>query len=353
MSTINEKYTAELRAKVAELMEQGEVAAFLGFRQGSVPTAMKPYVVRNSDDAQKLVWNSFCVINLANYLPDLLKSLEPPRKRGEPPPEGPLPKVGVVATGCWSRNMVIQAKENQIDRERVIIIGIASRGMISPHKLAAAVEGREITKISEDDHKITVSGNGFEKTINRWDLVRDNCKTCEHPDPVILDYRIGDKASPRQPDNRFADVKVIEEKETEARWNWFNEEFASCIRCYACRNACPLCYCPECFVDDSRPQWVGKSIKETDTALFHILRAYHCAGRCTDCGTCESVCPMGINMRLLTRKLGKDCEEMFGANAPGVDPDAPLPLTVWSSSDPEDFLVTEIRPVEAEKGDRK
>ena len=88
--------------------------------------------------------------------------------------------------------------------------------------------------------------------------------------------------------------------------NHFEELIAPCIRCYACRNACPLCYCPTCFVDESRPQWVGKSHDRTDTRTFHFLRAYHCAGRCTDCGACERACPVGIKVRQFTKKLEKD-----------------------------------------------
>jgi len=78
-----------------------------------------------------------------------------------------------------------------------------------------------------------------------------------------------------------------------------------------------------------------------DTGLFHILRAYHCAGRCTDCGACESVCPMGINMRMLTKKLNKDVLDLYGVEA-GLQPDAPLPLTTYTIDDPQKFIVTEV-----------
>ncbi|NPA95755.1 MAG: 4Fe-4S ferredoxin [Thermodesulfobacteria bacterium] len=347
MPSINEKITEEIRKLASSLLDSGTVAAFLGFTKGTLPGRMQPFVARKPEDAQKLHWNSFCVVNLANYLPALLKSFEPPRRPNDPPPEGPLPKVGVLATGCWSRNMVVQIQENQIDRDRVVIVGISSRGMVDRKKLLEKVGGREITSIDEDDHSLTVTGQGFEEKINRWDVVRDNCQTCVHPDPVIYDELIGELGGERKIPDRFRQVDEIEALSIDERWSWFQNEISSCIRCYACRNACPLCYCPTCFVDDSRPQWVGKSIDKVDTALFHILRAYHCAGRCTDCGSCESVCPMGIRMRLFTKKLQKDVLELYDFE-PGLDLETPLPLSTYRMDDPQDFILTHIK-----KGEEK
>ena len=345
MSTVNEKITEKIRSEAQRLLSSGEIAAFIGYEAGSLPMSVRPFVARKPEDASRLVWNSFCVLNLANYLPALLKSFEPPRRPGDPPPEGPLPKVGILATGCWSRNIVVQIKENQVDRDRVVIVGVPSRGMVSARKVKEAVGERDIQACTEEDHSLKISGEGFEQELNRWDVVRDNCKTCVHPDPVIYDILIGDPAGERQVQDRFAQVDEIEHKSLEERWNWFADSFSSCVRCYACRNACPLCYCPTCFVDDSRPQWVGKSTEQTDTMLFHILRAYHCAGRCTDCGSCESVCPVGIPMRLLTKKLNKDVLEMYGSEA-GMSLDEPLPLTTYNPADPQGFVLTE----KSEKG---
>jgi len=323
-NSLNKNLLSDLKAKVSLLFKEGIVSSFLGFTTASLPMAIRPFHVKNEKDIDKLIWNSFCYINLANYLPELTKNNKEK-------------KTGVIVTGCWSRNIVVQIQEGQLKREDLYILGISSRGMINPKNILDRFPEKEILNIKESDHNLTVEGRGFSEQIKRWDVTRDNCKTCNNPDPVIYDDLVGNLAGKRNINNKYYQVDEIEDMPHEKRWEWFLKEIDKCIRCYACRNSCPLCYCPTCFVDDSRPQWLGKSVKQTETAIFHILRAYHCAGRCTDCGTCESVCPMGIKMRLFTRKLEKDVFNLFGVEA-GLDINVPLPLTTYKMEDPEDFI---------------
>jgi len=90
-------------------------------------------------------------------------------------------------------------------------------------------------------------------------------------------------------------------------------------------------------VDESRPQWLGKSIDPTDTLTFHLLRAFHCAGRCTDCGACERACPMDIKVRQFTKKLEKDVLELYDYEA-GMTEETRPPLDVYQPDDPGDFI---------------
>jgi ferredoxin len=154
---------------------------------------------------------------------------------------------------------------------------------------------------------------------------------------VIYDELLGDLVEEQTQVSPYQDVEKVEAMDPEKKQGFFARLISRCIRCYACRNACPLCYCPTCFVDESRPQWVGKSSDPTDTLTFHFLRAYHCAGRCTDCGACERVCPMGISMRQFTKKLNKDCQELFSWEA-GLTLDQRPPLDVYRPDDYNEFI---------------
>jgi len=168
-------------------------------------------------------------------------------------------------------------------------------------------------------------------------VLQHNCSLCIHRNPVIHDEMVASPIEEQQGVDRYADVRSLEAMTPEQRWKYVDDLLAPCIRCYACRNACPLCYCPTCFVDEARPQWVGKSQDANDVRTFHFLRAYHCAGRCTDCGSCERACPVGINMRTFTKKLEKDCLDLFGWEA-GLDPEVRPPLDVYRPQDPNDFI---------------
>jgi ferredoxin len=155
--------------------------------------------------------------------------------------------------------------------------------------------------------------------------------------PVIVDELIGQETEPTHGGNIDKVAAPWEKLDITDRWAEFEENYQACIRCYACRDACPLCYCHVCFVDEAQPQWCGKTQDESDVLTYHVLRAFHCAGRCTDCGACESACPMNIKVRKLTSKIEKDIREMYGYQ-PGMDLEAQPPMTVFKPDDPQEFI---------------
>jgi formate dehydrogenase subunit beta len=311
-------YIDKIKEISRRLLKEGKVDMVIGFRKGTVPMMNEPCFVKTVEDVDNLVWDSNCGINLANYLTN--------RKE----------RIGIVAKGCDSRNIVTHIIENKIKRDQVVIIGVPCKGMIDRHNIEAMAEA-EIKEVIETDDTIQIKGDGFEKTLDKEEVLQQNCAICIHRNPVIYDELVTDKVKEQKDVDRYEDVRHIEALSPDKKWDFFEDLLSTCIRCYACRNACPLCYCPTCFVDESRPQWVGKSQDPTDIRTFHFLRAYHCAGRCTDCGACERACPMGIKVRLLTKKLEKDCLELFNWEA-GMTLEKRPPLDTYRPNDPDEFI---------------
>ena len=311
-------YTQKIKEVAGRLLKDCTVEMVIGFRKGTIPMMNEPCFATTPEEVDTLVWDSNCGINLANYLTN--------RKE----------KVAVFAKGCDSRNIVTHLIENKIKRDQLYIVGVPCTGMIDKRKIGNLVDG-EIIDVSETEETIKVKTAQAETLFDKSEVLQQNCALCVHRNPVIFDEMVAD-AVPEQTDvDRYADIRKIEEMNPEEKWRFFEDLLSPCIRCYACRNACPLCYCPTCFVDEAKPQWVGKGQDPIDVRTFHFLRAYHCAGRCTDCGACERACPVGINMRLLTRKLEKDCQEQFGWEA-GLSLEQRPALDSYKANDPEAFI---------------
>jgi ferredoxin len=308
----------KIRALAADLLDKGEVERVIGFAEGTIPMASVPIAVGSKQETEKLVFNSTCGLNLANFARKL---------KG---------KTAIIAKGCDSRNIVTHIVENQIKRDQIVIIGVPCKGMVDKFKIAALFKD-EITCFEEAGDTLTVSSGSETQTLNKQEYLRENCSLCTHRNPVLYDVLAAELVEEQVLDNPFPDVDRIEALDPESKWAHFENLTKNCIRCYACKNACPLCYCPTCFVDETGPQWVGKGQNKTDVDTFHFLRAFHCAGRCTDCGACVEACPMGINVRDFTRKLNKDALEMFGWEA-GLDLTKRPPLDAYSPQDPNDFI---------------
>ena len=312
-------YRDKIMEIAGRLLREQKVDVFIGYKKGSVPMMNEPVLIHDPDRAGLLHWDIHCGLNLCNYL----------TRRTD--------RIGIVANGCNSRNIVTHIVENQIKREQLYIVGIPCTGMVDHRAVMRAVGNREILEVHEGEGSFTVKGRGFEETFQVRDYLRSNCALCLHRNPVEYDEMVADPVEEQQGVSPYDGVREIEEKTSQEKWEYFTGLIAPCIRCYACRNACPLCYCPTCFVDESRPQWVGKSIDPTDTMTFHFLRAYHCAGRCTDCGACERVCPVGIPVRQFTSKLNKDTFALFGWEA-GLSLEKRPPLDVYRVDDYNDFV---------------
>jgi ferredoxin len=291
----------------------------IGFEKGTLPLRTSPVFIYNQDDVEKLVWNSFCERNLATYL----------TKVGSR-------KIGVVAKGCDSRSIVALVVEGQIKREQITIIGIPCQGMVDRRKIERKV-GDEILEVEEKNGNILVKGDNLEKIFKKEDYLYPSCRSCRYRNPLLFDILIAERVKENTQVDEYAEIIEYEKKSIDERWEYFSREVKKCIRCYACRQACPMCYCEECFVDNSNPEWIGKGLDFSNLAIWHIMRAYHQAGRCVDCGSCERACPMEINLRFLTRKINRDVRDYFNFEA-GLDITLPPPLATFSIKDRQDFI---------------
>jgi ferredoxin len=318
MKEMEQRLQKEARA----LLEQGKVDYIIGFEPGSLKFTTTPLITKDKEDVERLVINPFIVNNLSVFLTEL---------------QG---RVGIVVKGCDSRSIVSLIQDNKVVREDVVIIGIPCTGLIDLSKveLVTGKDRDELDDIAWQGDKITVRFDGEEKVFPTEEVLFDNCLGCECPTPKEYDILLGEPRPPAP--NLTASRKNLEKLDgmsSEERWDFWKNEFSRCIRCYACRNVCPACFCKRCFVEESEPQWVLPVPRWQDNLIFQVIRNIHVAGRCTDCGECERACPVNIPLRSLSKRMYELVDELFQFKA-GMDKDAVPLMTHYELEEAEDFI---------------
>lgn len=300
--------TDSLRKLARELLEKKEVYLIIGYGKGSLYGRTTPLLISRPEEVDRLVFNSFCLNNLAAYLVQAKKE-----RQGSG-------KIAIVAKGCDIKAIVGLIQEGQIQREEVTILGIVCAGVGAGFTPAL---GFKPAPSSLDG-----GGNLVEK-----------CLSCQDQIPKIYDHLVGEtqeiKIEERDP---LLKVKEFEALSPEERWNFWKAHFQRCIRCYACRAVCPLCYCNKCIANKTQPGWVASSGHFKGNFTWNIIRALHLAGRCIGCGECERACPMGIPLSLLNLKLAKEVKELFNY-IPGYDWETSPPLTIFRQEDEGGFIM--------------
>jgi formate dehydrogenase subunit beta len=310
----------KLRQEAKALLEQKKVDWIIGFAPGSLKFTTTPLITNDKDDAQRLIINPFIVNNLADFLTGL---------------EG---RIGIVAKGCDSRSIVSLIQDNKLVREDIVILAVPCPGLIDLAKIERLV-GRdrdELDDIAREGDKVIVKFDGQKKEFSINQTLFDHCLACELPTPQEYDILLGESRPPA-PELEVSGQSIARLKETapEERWQFWKNELSRCIRCYACRNACPACFCQRCFVEETEPQWLMPIPRWQDNLNFQIIRNIHVAGRCTDCGECERVCPVNIPLRSLTREMYDIVGELFQFKS-GMDKEAQPLMVHYEQEEAED-----------------
>jgi len=187
-------------------------------------------------------------------------------------------RLAIMCRGCDERALRELAKMNQLDLSAVRLVGVACR------EFQAA-----------------------------------RC-VCQRPYPTHTD--VGENVPGIDP---FADEKMLEllQKEDITGMKRWASILQKCIKCYGCRNACPLCVCDPCRLADSA--WILPIDISPEPMAFHLIRAFHLADRCVACGACQETCPADIPLLAIQLFLRKVLKERHGYE-PGLDTEHRSPL---------------------------
>ncbi len=310
-----------MKKRAAELLENGTVDRVLGWTEGEFVYDITPAVFQSKEELEKgFVYNDFCAANLSKYL------VKECRAGG---------KILVFLKPCDTYSFNQLMAEHRIKREGVYVIGVECNGKADVEKLKdMGIDG--ITGITAKDGTYTVETLYGDKTVKVEEVMAERCLACKSKKHMAYDELIGEDGEVVADCNRFDMVEKLEVMTADERYLFWRGELSRCIRCNACRNVCPACTCEQCVFDNPNSGVSQKAaVNSFEENMFHIIRAFHVAGRCTDCGECSRVCPQNIPLHLLNRKFIKDINTFYGEYQAGADVDARPPLGKYEKNDIE------------------
>lgn len=320
-----------MKKRAIELLENGTVVSVIGWKAGEFSYDMTPAVFESKAEIEAdFNYNDFCGANLSKYL---IKEAAKVAVNGG--------KVLVFLKPCDTYSFNQLTAEHRINRENVYVIGVQCDGKADVNKIkSAGIDG--ILGIEENGENYTVKTIYGDENIAKKDALADRCITCKSKKLAAYDEIIGENGEDQPDCGRFDLVEKLENMSAEERFDFWRGELSKCIRCNACRNVCPACTCENCVFDNPNSGIAQKAAADTfEENMFHIIRAFHVAGRCTDCGECSRVCPQHIPLHLLNRKFIKDIDSLYGDYQAGDDTESKHPLTSYTFDDVEPSVVHE------------
>ena len=313
--------------RACELLNDGSVQRVLGHRKGEFVYDVTPAVFESADELNaEFVMNAFCISNLSKYLVKLNAK------------EG---KTLVFLKPCdtYSFNQLIS--EHRVNREKVYVVGVECNGMADIETMRRnGITGVKDASVNADGTWNVTTAYGNE-TVTADKVCCEKCLNCKSRKHVAYDELIGQSGDVLE-SGRFDMVARLENMTPDERYEFWRGELSKCIRCNACRNVCPACTCEKCIFDNPASGVDNKAAADSfEENMFHIIRAYHVAGRCTDCGECSRVCPQNIPLHLLNRKIIKDVNELYGEYQAGETVNERGPLVSYTQGDCEPSIVHE------------
>ena len=287
-------------------------------------------------------------------------------------------KIAVVARPCDAKAIIELAKRNQVKLDNLFIVGLNCTGTLSPARAKALfkdifevdptdvvnedIEGNElIIRLKDGSEKKKNLAELEEKGLGR----RENCRRCETNIPVMADIACGkwgtkdknstfievcsDKGSDlvdmaskagtittetptaeaietREKKDKAAielarkwqekDFATLEEMDNDERFSYWSGQFSHCVKCYGCRDACPICYCQDCILEADRGLIPPGEVPPH--MMFPMVRITHVMDSCVNCGQCQDACTMDIPISRLIFLLSKKIGDIFNYE-PGTD----------------------------------
>ena len=308
--------------KAEQLLSSGMVDRVYGWKSGEFGYDVTPYLFKSAEEMKKdFVFGDFSGANFSKYL------VKETRKG-----DG---KVLVFLKPCDTYSFNQLLTEHRFDREKVYAVGIPCDGMIDVNKIKEKVgDGILSIDAKTDVIKVDTLYDGV-KEIAKAEVLAERCLNCKSKKHVAYDELLGESGSVLD-SNRFDQVAELENMSADERFAFWQKELSRCIRCNACRDVCPACTCEKCVFDNPNSGVENKAPANSfEEKMFHIIRAFHVAGRCTDCGECSRVCPQHIPLHLLNRKFIKDINEFYGDYQAGEEVGSRAPLVNYTKEDIE------------------
>ena len=307
--------------RACELLSDGTADRVLGWKAGEFAYDVTPAVFKSCEELEEaFVWNDFCGANFSKYL------IKETGKSSA--------KVLVFLKACDTYSFNQLLTEHRFDREKVYAIGVPCNGMLDPKLLKDKAEG--ILSVTDKGETVEIETlyDGT-VTVARKELLADRCVNCKSKKHVAYDELLGEDGDTLD-SARFDEVARLEALTPDERFEFWQNELSRCIRCNACRDICPACTCEKCVFDNPNSALENKApANEFEEKMFHIIRAFHVAGRCTDCGECSRVCPQSIPLHLLNRKFIKDIDDFYGEYQAGAEVGSRAPIVNYTTEDIE------------------